>query len=310
MVRLDRLIEGPYRRKSGEDVTSLATSMAATDQLQAMVVCERGDKYEVVAGHRRWRAAQKLGRQTIRVYVLHDPQKAALACLDENLERVALSRTERAEAVSQRKALYQKLHPETRPGGRRSKSHDAILTSPERAEPFAHVEARATGKSPATVSRLARIGESATPAVKGAWDAREITEAAAAKLARLPAPEQDAELARLAASRSAAANDRPTADPASAGAGNHPQTAATQDVPTCEGAAYSPAAECEESLCRLAIRAIDLWCMSVLAGGGTEDSLKTISKGREFLDKMSNTLLSRLRANSAATTVTNRTESF
>lgn len=80
---------------------------------------------------------------------------------------------------------------------------------------FIQVAALSTGKSPATLSRLARIGASGSPAVLNAWEADEITEAEAAKTSGLPLEEKGAQVARLVSARVAAEHHAPATQPGS-----------------------------------------------------------------------------------------------
>ena len=83
-----------------------------------------GHGYFLIAGRHRLEAARKLKWQTIRAEVRDIKDDAALlAEIDENLVRADLSLVERCLHIDKRKALYERLHPETKHGGdRRSKS--------------------------------------------------------------------------------------------------------------------------------------------------------------------------------------------
>ena len=98
--------------------------------------------------------------------------------------------------MARQKVLYELQNPETKHGGKRASGHGGHLKKSKKPT-FAKKVAKATGQSAREVRRLAKIGESATPAVKKAWDAGKITETQAETLAGKPANEQDEGLARV-----------------------------------------------------------------------------------------------------------------
>ena len=90
-------------RKHFDEVAlvELAQSMEERGVLQPIVVRRRGDDYELVAGERRWRAAQKAGLHEIPAIVKELSDSDALqVALIENLQREDLDPLEEAEALS------------------------------------------------------------------------------------------------------------------------------------------------------------------------------------------------------------------
>lgn len=85
----------------------LADSIKAHGVIQPIVVRRRGGQYEIVAGERRWRAAQKAGLKSIPA-VISDvaPEDALTVALVENLQREDLNPIEEAEAFHK---LHEKL---------------------------------------------------------------------------------------------------------------------------------------------------------------------------------------------------------
>ena len=101
---------------------------------------------------------RKLGHATIFAGVVKelDADQAQLAEIDENLIRAELSPAERAAHVAARKAVYERLHPETKHGGDRkskSRSQNAYLKS------FVADTAKKTGKHHGTVARDVKRGK-------------------------------------------------------------------------------------------------------------------------------------------------------
>ena len=92
----------PRRRFDDAELERLADSIRAVGVLQPLLVRrhgERGDRYEIVAGERRWRAAQRarLHRVPVVVRELGDAEILE-AALIENIQREDLSPLEEAAA--------------------------------------------------------------------------------------------------------------------------------------------------------------------------------------------------------------------
>ena len=92
----------PRREFAAAELDSLATSLSRHGMLQPIVVRPLGaGQYELVAGERRWRAAQRAGWADIPAAVrpLSDSQAAELAIV-ENLQRQNLGAIELAHAIA------------------------------------------------------------------------------------------------------------------------------------------------------------------------------------------------------------------
>src|SRR5205814_3185441 len=77
----------------------LTRSIEANGIIQPIVVRRDGDRLEIVAGERRWRAAKKLGLKKIPAVVRDLPPQSALEiALVENLQRQDLNPIEEARA--------------------------------------------------------------------------------------------------------------------------------------------------------------------------------------------------------------------
>ncbi len=101
---VDWLERGPYqpRRHFDEDaLQELADSIRAQGVVQPIVVRPAGEqRYEIVAGERRWRAAQLAGMEEIPALVREIADEAAIAVgLIENLQRQDLNPLEAASAL-------------------------------------------------------------------------------------------------------------------------------------------------------------------------------------------------------------------
>lgn len=103
-VMVHKIFPGKYQPRRNFDKGSLlelAASISSQGLLQPITVRKRGgNEYEIIAGERRWRAAQIAGIQTIPV-IIHDmSDESAMAFgLIENIQREGLNPIEEAEAL-------------------------------------------------------------------------------------------------------------------------------------------------------------------------------------------------------------------
>lgn len=98
----------PRKKFDEESLKELAKSLEEHGVLQPVLVRERGDRYELVAGERRWRAAHIAGLETIPVIIrqLDDLQAGELSLI-ENLQREDLTVIEEAQAYRLMMERYQ-----------------------------------------------------------------------------------------------------------------------------------------------------------------------------------------------------------
>lgn len=89
----------PRTRFNEESLDELARSIRSNGIVQPIVVRRNGDRYQIVAGERRWRAAQRaeLRRIPVVVKVVYDDQLLELALI-ENIQRQELNPIEEANA--------------------------------------------------------------------------------------------------------------------------------------------------------------------------------------------------------------------
>ena len=100
---IDRIHRGRYqpRRHFDQDgLRELADSISAQGMVQPVVVRPVQEGYELIAGERRWRAAQMAGLHEIPAVVRDlDDQAAAAVGLIENIQREDLNPLEQARAI-------------------------------------------------------------------------------------------------------------------------------------------------------------------------------------------------------------------
>jgi len=91
----------PRQHFDKEKLDELAQSIREHGLIEPLVVRKRGDEYELIAGERRWRAAQRAGLREVLVVVRELSAKDAFElALIENIQREDLNAIEFAEALS------------------------------------------------------------------------------------------------------------------------------------------------------------------------------------------------------------------
>jgi ParB family chromosome partitioning protein len=89
----------PRKTFSNEKLDELAASIREKGIIQPLVVRRKDDHYELIAGERRWRAAQKAGLRDLPVVIQDVSDDTALEmALIENIQREDLNAVEEAEA--------------------------------------------------------------------------------------------------------------------------------------------------------------------------------------------------------------------
>jgi len=110
-IAIDRLVPSrfqPRRDFPAESLAELANSIREQGIVQPVVVVPRGDKFEIVAGERRWRAAAMAGLERVPVVLRErrsDKEMLEVA-LVENLQREDLNALEAAAAYARLKEEF------------------------------------------------------------------------------------------------------------------------------------------------------------------------------------------------------------
>jgi ParB family chromosome partitioning protein len=101
-IDIDLIEPSPYqpRTRFREDaLDELARSIQASGIIQPLVVRQIGKKFQLIAGERRWRAAQRAGLKSVSAIVRQVPDGLALEMtLVENIQREDLNAIEQARA--------------------------------------------------------------------------------------------------------------------------------------------------------------------------------------------------------------------
>jgi ParB family transcriptional regulator, chromosome partitioning protein len=189
-IPVDLLQRGKYQPRIDmrqETLQELADSIKAQGLVQPIVVRPLNDasatqprRYEIIAGERRWRAAQLAGLHEIAALVRRVPDEAAVAmALIENIQRENLNPLEEARALERLISEFEMTHA---------------------------TAAEAVGRSRAAVSNLLRLLELADE-VKGFVERRELEMGHARALLGLDQKKQQVEVAALVANKKLSVRD-------------------------------------------------------------------------------------------------------
>jgi ParB family transcriptional regulator, chromosome partitioning protein len=187
---LDLLQRGKYQPRVDmrqESLEELAASIKAQGVVQPIVVRPVGtpaagesQRYEIIAGERRWRAAQIAGLATLPAVIRRVPDDAAIAmALIENIQRENLNPLEEARALERLVAEFGITHQQA---------------------------ADAVGRSRAAVTNLLRLLELA-PEVTELVERREIEMGHARALLALTQRRQQVEVGTLVAKKGLSVRD-------------------------------------------------------------------------------------------------------
>ncbi len=103
----------PRRKMNEENLQELAASIRSQGIIQPIVIREINDGYEIIAGERRWRAAQLAEMKEVPVIVRNLDDESALAVsLIENIQRQDLNVIEEAVALQRLIDEFNMTHQE------------------------------------------------------------------------------------------------------------------------------------------------------------------------------------------------------
>jgi ParB family chromosome partitioning protein len=104
LIALDHLVPTPLQPRTvfrDEHLEELVASIKEHGIIQPLIVRKRGEQYEIIAGERRWRAAQKAGLLEAPVIAREASDQDVLElALIENLQREDLNPIEEAKAFA------------------------------------------------------------------------------------------------------------------------------------------------------------------------------------------------------------------
>lgn len=110
-IPVGEIVGSPYQPRTifdDEKIDELCQTIRTHGVIQPIVVRYRNEKYEIIAGERRWRAVKKLGLESIPAILrdFNDSQAASIALI-ENLQREGLTSIEEAMAYQNLIDLHQ-----------------------------------------------------------------------------------------------------------------------------------------------------------------------------------------------------------
>ncbi len=113
-VQVDAIDQNPFQpRKTFDDdeISSLSATIKEHGILQPLVVRQVGDRFQLVAGERRLRAARVAGLHRVPVTVVDfNDQQALEAALVENIHRADLNPIEKAQGFREYLGRFQMTH--------------------------------------------------------------------------------------------------------------------------------------------------------------------------------------------------------
>ncbi|SDD86943.1 chromosome partitioning protein, ParB family [Paenibacillus sp. UNCCL117] len=169
-IPVQDIVASPYQPRTIFDddrIEELCQTIKTHGVIQPIVVRVRNQKFELIAGERRWRAVKKLGLETVPAIIreFNDAQAASIALI-ENLQREGLTAIEEAIAYQQLIDLH-------------SLTQESL--------------AQRLGKSQSTIANKIRLLQLSEP-VKNALMERKVTERHARALLSLDNEEQQVKL--------------------------------------------------------------------------------------------------------------------
>ncbi|MBQ7816689.1 MAG: ParB/RepB/Spo0J family partition protein [Oscillospiraceae bacterium] len=151
--QIDDFEDHPFKVKDDEDMEKLMESIATYGVLSPVIIREKRDRYEMVSGHRRKHACERLGMETIPAVVKElTREEAIIAMTDSNIQRENILPSEKAWAYKMKMEAIKKTagRPKinSRPLGENLWSVSEISKSTEESERQIHRYIRLTNLIP------------------------------------------------------------------------------------------------------------------------------------------------------------------
>lgn len=116
LIPIDKIHPGSYQPRSNFDqeaLEELAKSIRSQGLIQPIILRRRDDGYEIIAGERRWRAAQLANLSSMPAIIREVPDQAVVAMtLIENIQRRDLNAIEEANALQRLIVEFHLTHQE------------------------------------------------------------------------------------------------------------------------------------------------------------------------------------------------------
>ena len=175
----------PRRHWNDEALDELAASIKAQGLIQPVVVRAIGtNSYELIAGERRWRAAQRASMSEIPALVKDVPEQSVLAmALIENIQRQELTPLEEAQALQRLIDEFDLTHQQAADAVGRSRAAVSnllrLMELPQSIKQLLDESKLEMGHARALLTLPSTVAEPlALEAARNGWTVRELEEAA------------------------------------------------------------------------------------------------------------------------------------
>ena len=150
---IDDFPDHPYKVRDDEDMMQLAESIKERGVITPATVRQKEDgRYELISGHRRKRASELAGFETLRCEVVElDRDDATILMVESNLQRSVILPSEKAFAYKMR------LDAMKRKAGRPSKDNSVPVAQNYEGKTSRELLAEQVGESPDQVRRFIRL---------------------------------------------------------------------------------------------------------------------------------------------------------
>lgn len=152
---IDEFPEHPYKVKDDEDMLNLMESIKDNGVLTPATVRKKEDgRYEMLSGHRRKRACELLGMDTLRCEIVElDRDSAIIFMCDSNLQRTTILPSEKAFSYKMR------LEAMKRKAGRPSKDNPVPTAQDLKGRTSREILSAEVGESQDNIRRYIRLTE-------------------------------------------------------------------------------------------------------------------------------------------------------
>lgn len=153
--QIDDFPDHPYKVRDDEDMMQLVASIRERGVITPAAVRQKEDgRYELISGHRRKRASEIAGFETLRCEVVElDRDEATILMVESNLQRSQILPSEKAFAYKMR------LEAMKRKAGRPSKDNSVPLAQNFEGKTSRELLAEQVGESQDQIRRFIRLTE-------------------------------------------------------------------------------------------------------------------------------------------------------
>lgn len=181
LSEIDPFPDHPFQVRDDEDMMNLVDSIRENGIITPAMVRKKEDgRYEIVSGHRRYRACQLAGIETLRAEIVDMTRdEAIIAMVESNFQRSEILPSEKAFAYKMR------LEAMRRQAGRPSKENSATPLQDLRGKTSRDILGKEVGESGETVRKYIRLAN-LTPELLQLVDDRKIGLRPAVELSYIP----------------------------------------------------------------------------------------------------------------------------